>query len=303
MIGFAEHTALRMLRARGCRSTFLEAGEARIHALELDGHGDGPTLVLLHGLGADCLSFTSLMFRLRAKFERIVIPDLPGHGWSDAVDGLTPHKMMSSLAEALDALVTSPAAIVGTSLGGMCAARYAAMRPSNVASLMLIAPGGAQLDEASLKELLKTFEIEAHGDALAFVDRCFVNLPWAVRHVLAAGVKRRMSNPALRATIDRFGPEDMLRPGELASIRAPTLLVWGAEERLLPESSLEFYQRHLPRGARVERWLNFGHAGFLEQPRVMAQRIANFARDTQVGEWEPPRLRWLPASATLYASP
>ncbi|MGB1700726.1 MAG: alpha/beta fold hydrolase, partial [Nannocystaceae bacterium] len=281
----------------------LETTEAKIHALELEGIGDGPTLVLLHGLGADCLSFASLMYRLRVHFRRIVIPDLPGHGWSDAVDGLTPAKMMSSLAEALDMVVDAPAAVVGTSLGGMCAARYAAMRPSNVGSLMLIAPGGAQLDEAALKELLTTFEIDAHRDALDFVDRCFVNLPWAARHVLAAGVKRRMSNPALRATIDRFGPEDMLRAGELASIRAPTLLVWGSEERLLPESVLEFYRENLPRGTRVERWLNFGHAGFLEQPRVMVQRIANFARDTQVGGWEPPRLRWLPAGATLYASP
>lgn len=303
MNGIAEQTALRLLRARGCRSRYIETSEAKIHALELEGSGDGPTLVLLHGLGADCLSFTSLMFRLRAKFERIVIPDLPGHGWSDAVDGLTPRNMMSALAEALDALVTSPAAIVGTSLGGMCAARYAAMRPSNVASLMLVAPGGAQLDEAAHTDLLKTFEIDVHRDALEFVDRCFVRLPWAARHVLAAGIKRRMSDPALRATIGRFRPDDMLRAGELASIRAPTLLVWGAEERLLPESVLDFYQRHLPRGTRVERWLNFGHAGFLQQPRVMAQRIANFARDTQAGDWEPPLLRWMPASATLYASP
>lgn len=303
MIGIAEHAAIRLLRARGCRSTYIDTSEARIHALELKGDGEGPTLVLLHGLGADCLSFTSLMFRLRAEFSRIVIPDLPGHGWSDAVDGLTPRKMMSSLAEALDVLVTSPAAVVGTSLGGMCAARYAAMRPSNVASLMLIAPGGAQLEPDALEELLKTFEIDAHKDALAFVDRCFVRLPWAARHVLAAGIKRRMSNPSLRATIDRFGPDDMLRAGELASIRAPTLLVWGSEERLLPESILDFYKEHLPRGTRVERWLNFGHAGFLEQPRVMTQRIANFARDTQVGAWEPPQLRWSPSSATLYASP
>ena len=275
----------------------------RIHLLDFAGGGAGPTLVLLHGLGADCLSFANLVFRLRPHFSRVIIPDLPGHGWSEDVDALTPAEMMRGLCDALDEVLDEPAAFVGTSLGGMCAARYAAMRPSNVESLVLVAPGGAPLDSAGFERLLATFEIDDHAAAMDFVGRCFVKTPRAVRRVLALGVRRRMGDPALRATIARFTPEDMLRPGELATIRAPTLLIWGSEERLLPEGVLDFFRAHLPRGARIERWSHFGHAGFLEQPRVVAQRIVGFTREGALEARSVPQLRWPASGATLAASP
>ena len=276
---------------------------AMIHVVRFEGGGEGPTLVMLHGLGADCLSFTSLIFRLRPHFREIIIPDLPGHGWSADVEGLDPETLMQALTDALDAVLDGPAAVVGTSLGGMCAARFAATRPDLVESLMLIAPGGAQLSDAEFEALLQNFEMRRRADAVDFIDRCFVQTPWAVRRVLAAAVRRRMMDPRLQRVMARFGPRDMLRGGELASIRAPTLLVWGDEERLLPESVLEFFKAHLPAGARVERWSRFGHAGFLEQPRVIAQRIVGFSRDGAMASWGPQRLPWASVGATLASSP
>ena len=165
------------------------------------------------------------------------------------------------------------------------------------------ADSDGELNLAEFEALLQNFEMKRHADAVDFIDRCFVQTPWVVRRVLATAVRRRMTDPRLQRVMARFGPHDMLRGGELASIRAPTLLVWGDEERLLPESVLEFFKAHLPAGTRVERWSRFGHAGFLEQPRVIAQRIVGFSRDGAMSSWGPQRLPWATVDATLASSP
>ena len=72
-----------------------------------------------------------------------------------------------------------------------------------------------------------------------------------------------------------------LRPEELEALQVPVLLVWGQEERLLPESNLQYFRRHLPPGARIERPDGFGHSPHIDAPEALAELIVDFARSLQ----------------------
>ena len=74
-----------------------------------------------------------------------------------------------------------------------------------------------------------------------------------------------------------MGPQDQFTAEELHSLSVPTLLVWGARERVLPKSNFRFFERHLPSTAAIESPSHFGHAAFLEYPEEVARRLVAFA--------------------------
>src|SRR5438105_12724326 len=112
----------RWTEARGGRIRYLVAGE-------------GPPLVLVHGLGGSAANWCELA-PLLAPSHRVLIPDLPGHGGSDPVRGalgLEPYvERIAALMEHEGAL---PAPVVGHSLGGLVAVRLALRRPEAVSAL------------------------------------------------------------------------------------------------------------------------------------------------------------------------
>ena len=77
----------------------------------------------------------------------------------------------------------------------------------------------------------------------------------------------------------------MLKEGELASLRVPTLLVWGGQEKLLPKSAPEFFRRNLPpEFGRVDVVEGYGHLPQLEFPRDLIARVVNFAAEKKLLE-------------------
>lgn len=104
--------------------------------------GEGPPLVLVHGLGGTIENWRALAPSLAAR-HRVLVPDLPGHGSS----GLLPEaRDVDALAEAILAVVdaesVADAVWVGHSLGGVVALRSAALRPEAVRGLVLAAAAG-----------------------------------------------------------------------------------------------------------------------------------------------------------------
>lgn len=289
-ISNVERLGRRYLHSRGYRSLHVPTRAGRVHVLEARGGGDLPPLVFLHGLGASSMSFIKLMQTLRPLTSRIIAPDLPGHGHSDAPPtGVEAEAVQAGLLDVLDLLVDEPSFLVGTSLGGMCAARYAAARPDRIKGVAMVAPGGAPMDEEELRSLLSVFEISGHRDALGFVDRCWARRPSPfMRHLLAYGIAGKFRDPVLRAFLESAGEEHLLSPAELGSLAMPVLMLWGEREAVLPASVFDFYSEHLPGHAEIERWPDFGHVGFLEDNDAVASRLARFARES---------LRYAPRSA------
>ncbi len=279
MLTFPERVVRRVLNARGLASRWLETSVGRMHALDGPGRGRLPPVVMLHGFSANAISYTGLLRRFAPHTRRLVAPDCPGHGFSAMpAEGLSRDTMLDGMFEALDQLIDEPVVLLGTSMGGFGAIRYAARSPHKVAALALVCPGGAPMTEPGLREFIETFHVDAHGQALRFVDRMLANSPPGFRHVLAHGIRGRFTHPQLRRLLDSLTPDDLLRPHELASLTMPTLMLWGREEKILPPAHLDFFRRHLPQHAQVEIWNDFGHCGYLEQPAAVTRRVVRFAR-------------------------
>ncbi|MCA9718461.1 MAG: alpha/beta hydrolase [Myxococcales bacterium] len=280
MLTVTERVTRRVLNARGYTSRWLPTSVGRVHVLQRPGQGELPPVVLMHGISANGLSFTQMLGRFVAHARRVTAPDCPGHGFSDTPrGGLDRDSMLAGLRESLDRIIDEPVILLGTSMGGFVATRYAAENPDKVRALALVCPGGApSSSDESFRQFLDTFDIQGHAKALEFVDRMLVRSPQGLRHVLAHGIRSRFSHPELRRLLASISVADMLRPDELARLSMPTLLLWGRDELILPPCHLDFFKQHMPPHVQIEEWSNFGHCGFLERPEAVARRVIRFAR-------------------------
>ncbi len=281
MVRLAEHALLLGLRLRGFRSRWIDTAAGRLHVLEAEGAGELPPLVLMHGLSAAGVHFRPILKSLLGRHERVVIPDLPGHGFSDVPDTMSTDLLYRSMLVVLDTVVTAPSILVGNSLGGVGSVRYALLRPERVRGLLLLAPGGASMPPEELEIFLGTFALDSHRDALDFVDRLFP-VKQAGRHVLAWGARRTFARGAIRDLIAGIGTEDLLSPSELARLQVPTLVLWGGGDGVLSMDQLDYWREHLPASARCEVDEAFGHCAFLDRPGLVARRILAFAEDLAV---------------------
>jgi pimeloyl-ACP methyl ester carboxylesterase len=266
------------LVSRGFRSRHVDTSVGRVHVLDAKGSGDGPPVLVLHGISAAAVHFDRVLLRLLRTSRRVIAPDMPAHGFSDVpAAGLTVRTLEDGLREALDAVVDEPVVFFGNSLGGAGAVRFAASRPDRVRALCLCSPGGARVDAQELSRFLRSFALEDVESAAAFVDRIHAAPPW-YRRVIAPFVRARFHAPHMRAFVGSLTPDDLLRPDELAALTMPVLVLWGRRDALMPKEHLSFFRRHLPEHARIEE-PDFGHCPNLDQPRALADAIAAYARE------------------------
>lgn len=279
LLPIAERLGRVALQRRGITSGHVTTPLGRLHTYDANGKGDLPTIVVLHGLGSAATPFGQVFAHLQRHVRRIVAPDYPGHGFSarGETERLTPTRLFESIALALDATVTEPAVVVGNSLGGALALRYALARPSRVRALVLVSPAGARGSDEERRALKAAFDVRSRTEARAFLQRLYHRPPWfseLLLHELPSSVAR----PAVRELLESTTNDDAPDPEALKSLKMPILLVWGRSERLLPETHLDYFSRHLPEHAVIERPEGFGHCPHFDAPRVLAQRIVTFAR-------------------------
>jgi len=220
--------------------------------------GDGPPLVLVHGLGGAAWNFTDLAPLLAAR-HRVLVPDLPGHGGTEPLPQL---ESLSDLAVHVAAVAEhedmSPAAVLGYSMGGPVVLRLAVERPEVVSSLVLVAPAGivsttrrAEIWLAAVSALRPARKVARFRFLLARrpnlrapifgywgADDPRALSPEAVVGFLAAQPEHTDVEGAARALM-----KDDPRP-DLAGVTCPTAVVWGARDRLIPlEDGFEYARR------------------------------------------------------------
>jgi pimeloyl-ACP methyl ester carboxylesterase len=224
--------------------------------------GDGPPLVLVHGLGGAAWNFTDLAPLLAAR-HRVLIPDMPGHGGTEPLPAL---ESLSALAGHVAAVAEhermSPAALVGYSMGGPVALRLAVDRPEAVSALVLVAPAGivsttrrAQIWLAAIAALRPARKVARFRYLLA--RRPNLRLPvfghWGAADPRALSPESVVAFlEAQREHTDVDGAAKALlhddpRP-DLGNVTCPTAVVWGARDRLIPlEDGFEYARRlHCP---------------------------------------------------------
>jgi pimeloyl-ACP methyl ester carboxylesterase len=229
--------------------------------------GTGPPLVLLHGAGDNALDWQWVMRPFATTF-RVYAPDLPGSPNSarPAVD-YSPAYFERFVAAFVDALEIGQATFVGNSLGGLIALRLALSEPARVTALVLVDSAGLGravnpaftsvnvpgLGEAAMplwRTTLGAYQRACGRTALLFAHPASAPREWVEEQrrltLLPGYLEAHLT--ALRAQVDPAGQREVL-VDQLSLLKMPTLVVWGARDRVFPESQARVAAARLREGS------------------------------------------------------
>lgn len=251
-----------------------------------DERGEGNPVVLLSSGAHDRHDWDGTRDLLPSRF-RSIAPDWPAHGESPPGDGAATAMRFADVAEELAArLAPDGALVVGNSVGGFAAARLAIRRPELVRGLVLVDSGGF---------LGRGIQVRAFCALMARPRFLRAIYPWfanrymrpqgdADRRVRDLGIATTREDPGLRAVSELWAsfaaPEHDLRAAA-ASISAPTLIVWGKRDPVIPLKVGRYLAATIP-GAELEVF-DTGHAPQVSDPEGFAARLVPFADATFEG--------------------
>jgi pimeloyl-ACP methyl ester carboxylesterase len=208
--------------------------------------GDGPPIVLLHGPGEFAFTWLRVVPEL-VKTNRVIIPDLPGHGASQVGDApIDADRVLAWLGELIDQTCPSPPYLAGHLLGGAIGARFAIARGEKLRGLLLVDTFGLRRLRPSPLFTLTLINFLARptaGSRDRFFRQCFVDMErlqdqlgplWQPLMTCALeGANSPDQKAAVRSMMPQLGwraiPEE-----ELARISVPTTLIWGRQDRQTP---------------------------------------------------------------------
>ncbi|MBE7439400.1 MAG: alpha/beta hydrolase [Spirochaetales bacterium] len=236
-----------------------------------------PAIVLLHGISNAKIAFLQSSYYFPDKF-RLLLPEFPGSGDSVQNPGRRYH--IKAQAEALAALLSSLSLgrihLVGNSMGGHIAATFALLYPERVQSLVLISPAGLTVTEKKPYRLLEK-PLQSPADFDAYMKKAFVTVPWVPAPFKANFIKESQANFSweqfLRREI-RSGPYYIL-DNQIKNIKAPTLIVWGDQDRIISVKHAPVWKAQVPRSELLVL-KDIGHGPQYEIPAETAGIISGF---------------------------
>ncbi len=261
----------------GPPSQFVEVAGIRLH-LRDSGPRTASALVLLHGFGSSLQTWDDWARNLEAD-HRVIRYDLPGFGLTgaDPTTDYSDRRGVAVLLALLDRLGVARASVVGNSMGGRIAWTFAAQNPTRTDKLVLISPDGfaspgleygatskAPLMMRALPYVLPSFMLrDSLAPAFANVDVITDGLFTRYRDMmLAPGVRQ--------AIVDRMNQMALVDPVPLLkAIQAPTLLMWGEKDGMIPFANSADYLRALP-NATLAALPGIGHIPQEEAPMTVA---------------------------------
>jgi pimeloyl-ACP methyl ester carboxylesterase len=251
---------------------FLELAGAKIHYL-MGGQGD--PLVVLHGVDGN-LGWRSYL-RPLAQHHTVYALTLPGFGLSDRPPWLeTFHDLTRFTLWLFDALDLQRVSLLGHFIGGWLAAEMAVACPRLVDRLVLVDAVGVRPRQGEITDIF------LHGQEgarqLSFFDPEQAPEYQDVFKRKLSSEERALSAKSLENAIRYcWKPymHDPALPALLPRVQAPTLLVWGKEDRIVPVECGELYRQALPH-ARLEMLDRCGHYPHIEKPEEFGRLVGEF---------------------------
>ena len=253
--------------------------------------GEGPDVVLIHGISGDLSNWYLNVMPALAKEFRVTVYDLRGHGDSDVTpSGYTSAHMATDLDRLLDSLGIERAHLVGGSFGATVALHCAVLYPGRAASLVLAEPWFSALRSSAIFENWRHLEAakaalgergltipEDKWDDLEYISRAALRIP--IRSGLRRGTERnsrRMqrlldSTSALKEALEVAD----LTMERIAEIRQPTLAVYGETSPFL---QIAWQLQEKIQSCRIVVLKDVGHMFPLLKPELFVASFIEFLR-------------------------
>ncbi len=255
----------------------------RLHVRD-SGPVRGPAVILIHGFGSSLHTWEDWAEALEPDY-RVIRYDMPGAGLSgpDPAGDYTDARSIEVLTALMDQLGIARATLVGNSIGGRLAWKFAALKPERVTKLVLISPDGfaspgfeygrkpkmpaiAGLIKYILpRPLMRMNLAPAYGDPSKLTD---ATIDRYYELILAPGVRG-----AMLARMEQTVLEDPVPL--LGRIKAPVLLMWGEKDGMIPVANAADYQKALP-VSTLALLPGLGHVPMEEAPAVSLPPLKAF---------------------------
>ncbi|MFF7333081.1 alpha/beta fold hydrolase [Streptomyces sp. NPDC008150] len=291
---------LRSVRAGECEPRYRTVhGYRRAYRMA----GEGPVLVLVHGIGDSSATWADLIPDL-ARTHTVIAPDLLGHGASDKPRAdYSVAAYANGLRDLLTALGVDSATLVGHSLGGGVAMQFAYQFPERTERLVLVSAGGVG---GEVNPVLRLVSLPGAHFLLSGL-----RLPGMRFNVgLALGLLRLLDTdlgrdaPELLDLVDAL-PDETSRNAFVRTLRAvvdwrgqvvtmldrcyltagmPTMLLWGDRDSVVPVRHAYGAHEAMP-GSRLEIFEGAGHFPFHADPARFVALVEEFTRTTAPADW------------------
>jgi pimeloyl-ACP methyl ester carboxylesterase len=247
--------------------------------------GEGPPLVLLHGQGNFAAAAWMSVIPELVRTYHVIAPDLPGLGASEVPEGPPgADTVLAWLSELIDKTCVTPPAVVGISLGGQVATRFAAEHSERFAQLVLVDTPGlggrARPAPGALLALIRHSARPSERSSLRLFRYATLD-PERVRQQTGerwepflAYMLDRARTPSVRKANRRLMREFLLRQmprEELSRINVPTTLIWGRHDRIAPLRAAEEASAHY--GWPLQVIEDAGHLPPREQPEAFVRAL------------------------------
>lgn len=268
------------------------------HDLAYRRAGDGPTLLLIHGMAGSSRGWKSVMPEL-AHHHDVIAPDLPGHGESAPPTGdYSLGNLAATLRDLLGVLDLERATIVGHSLGGGIAMQLAYQHPELAERLVLVSSGGLGREVSWMIRALALpgaeyvapiifpgFVRDLGNRVAGVIERVGVRAPriaemWEAYASLTTPAHRDAFLRTVHAVIEPGGQAVSATDRLYLAAAMPTLIIWGDRDPIIPAAHGHDAHAAMP-GSRLEIFEGVGHFPPAEEPTRFAQVLIDFLASTE----------------------
>jgi pimeloyl-ACP methyl ester carboxylesterase len=272
------------LAESGLEARFLTAGGHRLRYVRA---GSGPTVVLIHGFASSLYTWKDVIGLLTPERDVLAL-DLPGFGGSERPADLSFRELPEAVLGLMDELGIARAALVGNSMGGAVAAMIAADQPSRVTALVLIDAAGFNLGPGEAPPMVR-LAMSPVGSLMTRLPFKRVAVELSLREVFhddghvtdervaeyVHGLQLPGAFASVRSVRLSLAERGMIVQEGLPRIQAPTLVVWGREDRWIPLAHADLFVGAIA-GARKVVFDDCGHMPQAERPQELVRRLKEF---------------------------